>query len=258
MSLPADLEPVVPDPRKLRRTAWLLVAMMVVGGTLILLAYEKMARKQAQSSRPAMIHQIRKERDLLVIRQDGSTADLFDLRGKVFVVHVLSRSHPDVAARSLETMKSLAGRFAATPDFHLVSLVVDPPPAEQTVQELGALAASHGMALPKWWLATNEARTLHKFIKSELKAGLFPHQEDGRWVFDTSIVLIDRNGNLRRAVVPQTKGGPPYVAAFDFDQAAEWDARRVKTGTELNNQQQLAALLESTILTLLNESPSVP
>jgi hypothetical protein len=27
-----ELEPVVPDPKKLRRTAWILVAIMIVGG----------------------------------------------------------------------------------------------------------------------------------------------------------------------------------------------------------------------------------
>jgi cytochrome oxidase Cu insertion factor (SCO1/SenC/PrrC family) len=258
MTLPADFEPAPRDPRKLRRTAWILVGIMVVGGFLIITAYEKMSREQAADTRPARFHQIRKERDLRVIRQDGKTADLFDLRGKVWVVNCISLANPEVGNRSQQVMKRLAAKYQSTADFHLVSLVVDPPPTEETSATLATSAAASGMALPQWWLATNDAPTLHKFIKQELKANSFPHQEDGVWAFDTSIVLIDREGHLRRAVVPQKRGGQPYVATFDFDQAASWDARGVKTGTDLTNEAQLALLLETTIDTLLAEHPDPP
>jgi cytochrome oxidase Cu insertion factor (SCO1/SenC/PrrC family) len=258
MTLPADFEPAPRDPGKLRRTAWILVGIMLVGGFLILRAYEKMSREQAADTRPAKIHQIRKERDLRVIRQDAKTADLFDLRGKVFAVNVVSLTNPDVGRRSREVMKRLAAKYQSTVDFHLVSLVVDPPPTAETSASLAKAAAESGMTLPQWWLGTNDAPTLHKFIKQELKANLFPHQEDGVWTFDTSIMLIDREGHLRRAVVPQQRGGQPYVATFDFDEAASWDARgvKVKPDTELTNEAQLAQLLETTIDTLLAERPS--
>ena len=257
MTLPADFEPAPRDPKKLRRTAWMLVGIMVVGGFLILKAYEKVSLEQAADTRPAKIHQIRKERDLRVIRQDGKTADLFDLRGKVCVLNVISLANPDVGRRSQEVMKRLAAKYRTTADFHLVSLVVDPPPTAETSSTLARTAAAAGISLPQWWLATNDAPTLHKFIKQELKANLFPNQEDGVWVFDTSVVLIDREGHLRRAVVPQKRGGQPYVATFDFDEAASWDARgvKVKPDTELTNEAQLAQLLETTIDTLLSERP---
>jgi cytochrome oxidase Cu insertion factor (SCO1/SenC/PrrC family) len=258
MSLPADCEPAPRDPEKLRRTAWILVAVMIVGGFLIIKAYEKLSGKQAADPRPAWYHQIRKERDLRVIRQDGKTADLFDLRGKVFAVNVLSLANPDVGQRSREVMKGLAARYQSTADFHLVSLVVDPPPDLEASATLAKAAADSGITLPQWWLATNDAPTLHKFIKQELKANLFPHQANGVWTFDTSIVLIDREGHLRRAVVPQHRGGQPYVATFDFDQAASWDARGVKTGTGLTNAAQLAVLLENTVDTLLAEGAAAP
>ena len=56
---------------------------------------------------------------------------------------------------------------------------------------------------------------------------------------------------IRRAVVPQQRGGPPYVADFDFDEAAGFDARGVKTGNDRTNVRQLEFLLETTIDTLL-------
>lgn len=255
MSHPADLEPAPRDPKKLRRTAWILVAIMVIGGFLILKAYEKVAADQASDTRPAKIHRIRKERDLRVIRQDGQTVDLFDLRGKVWAINVISLTNPEAGARSQAVMKRLAERRASSPDFQLVTLVVDPPPPDETRSRLTAAAESLNIKLPQWWLGTNEAPTLHKFIKSELKANLFPHQENGTWTFDTAIVLIDRGGHLRKAVVPQKRGGPPYVATFDFDEAAAWDSRGVKTGTDLGNEAQLEALLNQTIDTLLAETP---
>ena len=109
------------------------------------------------------------------------------------------------------------------------------------------------MNLPQWWLGSNEPKTLHKFIKNELKANLYPNEIDGKWNYDPSIVLIDKNGHIRRAVVPQKQGGPPFIATFDFAQAASWDEKGAKTGTERSNTQELELLLNQTIDKLLIE-----
>ncbi len=253
MPLPADYEPAERDPKKLRKTAWILVAISAIGGVLILKAYTKYDAKNSADDKPAYTHRIQKERDLRIIRQDGKTVDLFELRGHVWVVGVISLQNPTASERSHAAMKRLAEKHAARPDFNLVSLAVEPVPAQDAIATLTKSADTLGMKLPQWWLGTNEPTTLHTFIKNELKANAFPHQEDGHWLFDTSIVLVDRNGHIRRAVVPQKQGGPPYIATFDFDQAAKWDAEKKLTGTELNNQDELELLLEKTIDTLLAE-----
>jgi cytochrome oxidase Cu insertion factor (SCO1/SenC/PrrC family) len=214
--------------------------------------------RQAEDTRPALVHRIRKERDLRIIRQDGKTADLFELRGKVWVINVISLNHPEPTQRSLDVMKRLAEKQAGNPDFALVTLAIDPVPAEQAAGFLATGAQAHGMKLPQWWLGTNEPATLHKFIKTELKSNVHPHEKDGQWIHDTSIVLIDKNGHLRRAVVPQKKGGPPFIATFDFDQAATWDAEGHLTNTERTNIQELEFLLDNTIGTLLAETAEKP
>ena len=114
------------------------------------------------------------------------------------------------------------------------------------------------MKLPQWWVGGNEAATLHKFIKNELKATLYPNESKGKWEYDSSIVLIDKNGHIRRAVVPQKRGGPPFIATFDFEQAAAWDAKGAKTGTEHSNVGQLEILLNQTIDKLLAEPFKTP
>ena len=58
--------------------------------------------------------------------------------------------------------------------------------------------------------------------------------------------------------MPQQRGGPPYVADFDFDEAAGFDARGVKTGNDRTNVRQLEFLLETTIDTLLAEPAESP
>lgn len=248
-----DLEPAVVDPAKLRRTAWILLGVMATGGILVMLAYQKMAKEQSRDNRPAMVHQIRKERDLRVIRQDGKTVDLFDLRGHVVALHCMSLEDPDRSTRSLRVMQRLKDQAEGMPGLRLVTLALDSPTPLRTVPYLEKGAAVHGMEMPVWWLATTARETLHPFVKNELKTSVFPHTEGGKWQFDTSIILLDREGRIRRAVVPQELGGPPFVATFDFDQAAGWDAQGVKTGTPLSNEKQLEALLLQTIQMLLDE-----
>lgn len=257
MPLPDDFEPAVRDPKKLARTAWILVAIMLAGGWLILKSYEKWAVQQSADDRPSIVHRIQQERSLRMIRQDGKTADLFDLRGHVLALHVISLKHPEVSARSRAVMKRLAEKYSVNPEFNLVTLVLDPMPADEIVSQLRETATAEGMVLPQWWIGGNEQATLHKFIRNELKPSTPPALVDGKWVFDPSIVLVDKTGHLRRAVVPQKQGGPPFVAPFDFDQAAEWDSAGKKTGTDLSNEAQLEVLLAKTIDKLLAE-PSQP
>ena len=273
MPLPdPSLEPAIRDPKKLRNTALILVAIMLLGGVLILLrykhvaaeaerkAYENFAQEQKSSlndasreNRPAYIYRITPERDLRVLRQDGQIANLVDLRGKLIAVNVMSLRDPQAAQRSLEVMKRLAAARAETADLALVTLIVDPRPSEKLRTVLEEAAAANGMRLPQWWLGSNEPKTLHKFIKNELKATTYPNELSGKWDYDASIVLIDKNGHIRRAVVPQKQGGDPFVATFDFDQAAAWDAKGAKTGTEHSNVEQLEILLNRTIDKLLAE-----
>jgi len=254
MPLPdPSLEPAVHDPKKLRNTAFVLVAIIFLGGWLVLKAYDKWSLQQAPDERPAIIYRITPERDLRMLRQDGKIVDLVNLRGKVIAVNVMSLRDPQVAELSMAVMKRLAASRAETQDFNLVSLVVDPLPSEKLLTRLAETAANQGIQLPQWWLGGNEPKTLHKFIKNELKANTYPNEANGKWLYDSSIVLIDKNGHIRRAVVPQKQGGPPYIATFDFEQAAAWDAKGAKTGTAHSNAEQLEILLNHTIDKLLAE-----
>jgi hypothetical protein len=248
-----SLEPAIRDPKQLRKTAFILLGIMLLGGCLVLKAYEKWSITQSKDDRPAVIYRITKERDLRMLRQDGKEADLADLRGNVIAVNVMSLRDFQAAELSTGVMKRLAEKNTVTGHFHLVSLVIDPLPVEKLSVTLRETASAQGMELPQWWLGSNEPKTLHKFIKNELKSNIYPHETAGKWEYDSSIVLIDKNGHVRRAVVPQKQGGPPFIATFDFAQAASWDAKGVKTGTDRSNLDELEFLLNQTIEKLLIE-----
>lgn len=252
---PAKLEPVTPDPRKLRLTAFILVGVMIVGGWLVLQAYQRWTEQQIRDERPAFDGgRLTAEKDLPLIRQDGTRAGLFDLAGKISIIQTISSAAPESSARTVEVMKRLSARYADQADLVLVSLVLDPGPAETAKSTLAAAAEPMGAKLPQWWVATTDPAILHKYVKKELKASVFPQLQAGKWNHDTSIVVIDRNRHIRRPVVHQKRGGAPYVGPFDFDQAASWDERGVKSGTDRTNTEELELLLIKTIDELLAES----
>ncbi len=248
---PEKLEPVTPDPKRNLVVALILLAVMIVGGIVILTAYEKRTSEGAKDGRPSLLTRISETKDLSYLRQDGKVTDLMALEGKVVVVQCLPQTQPDPV--TVGVMKRLFETYRGNPDVALLTLVLDPWPAEKLQEQLQEVAESLGAELPGWTVASNERETLHKFIKNEFKANRMPHEEDGVWKYDRSLVVIDRNRHVRRAVVPQKRGGAAYVAPFDFDLAAEWDSQGILTKTELTNTEQLEVLLGETVETLLEE-----
>lgn len=241
----------------------MLVAVMIVGGVLIMISYAQWSKSQALDDRPAVVYRITPERDLRILRQDGKTVDLVDLRGNVIALNVISVRDPQASELSMAVMKRLAESRVDDKQLNLVTLILDPQPSEKLLDMLAKSAQSNGMQLPQWWCGSNEPKTLQKFIKNELKASIYPNELKGKWEYDSSIVLIDKNGHIRRAVVPQKRGGPPYIAAFDFEQAAEWDAKEIKiapkdAGINHTNVEQLEILLNHTINKLLAEEFKKP
>src|SRR6187402_3421382 len=123
MPLPdPSLEPAIRDPKKLRNTALILVAMMLLGGWLVLKAYDRWSVQQAPDERPAVIYRITPERDLRMLRQDGKIVDVVDLRGSVIALNVTSLRDPQAAELSMAVMKRLAEARTGTKDFNLITL----------------------------------------------------------------------------------------------------------------------------------------
>ena len=254
-----DLEPAVRDPKKLRRTGWTLVALMIASSLAMLYAYNRWAEEAAKDERPALVGRL--DRNFKVWRQDESEAGLLDLAGDVFVIVPVVFSQPDGWRQTREILGELAGRYRGRGDFHIVCLTVDPegePPAElaRHAEELGA-------ELPQWWLTGAREESVHKFLKNRLKASIYPVRKEGVWEYDPAIVVVDRDRHLRQATVRARKASGKELnhrnrVVFDFEQAARWDAEGRAEGLSKTNVETLRELLFATIDRLLAETAETP
>jgi len=249
-----DLEPAVRDPKKLRRTALILVGIMAVGAIGILIAYNRDAARRADDERPALVARLDTRKDLKVWRQDETEAGLLDLAGDVFLVAPVCFAEPEGWETTRSVLLELGERYGDRGDFHLVCITVDPenePPAE-----LAKFAEELGAELPFWWLVATRDESTHKFLKNELKAGILPHRDGDRWVYDPSLVLVDRDRHLRQPTIRARKPDGKELnyrnrVPFDFEQAAKWDAEGRAEGLEKSNVDTLRELLFQTIDELL-------
>jgi cytochrome oxidase Cu insertion factor (SCO1/SenC/PrrC family) len=249
-----NMEPAVRDPAKLRKTAIYIVLFGVISAIVVLWNYSIASSKQNTSDRPAYHGNV--FFNLKFLRQDGKIGGFDDLKGKVWIIQPCSVTQPETCELSTAALKRLREKYRDNADVAFVSLVIDPGPAEGALKMLQQAAEQQTAALPKWWFGTTDPAALHKYLKDKCKLGTLPHFHEGKWLYDSSLIVVDRDMKLRRAVIPQKKGGRPYVTGFDFAQAAEWDRQGITTGTDLSNQQEMQQLLEKTIERLLTETPT--
>jgi len=247
-----DLEPAVRDPKKLRRTAFILVGIMLLGAIFVLIAYNRDAARRAEDSRPAITGRLNK--NFKVWRQDESEAGLLDLRGDVFVIVPVVFSQPDSWKTTREVLLEMEARYASRPDLHIVCVTQDPE--NEPPERLATEAEKLGAELPQWWLAGSREESVHKFFKNVLKANTMAHRKDGELIYDPSLVVIDRDRHIRQPTVRAKKESGRELnyrnrVTFDFEAAAQWDADGRSEGLEKSNVETMKDLLFDTVDELL-------
>lgn len=245
---PKTLEPAIRDPRKLRRTAFILVGIMIAGGIGILAAYNKVAKKQAYDPRPPIYGRLNE--NLAVVRQDGSAAGLLELDNCVWLACAVSVNQPDSWKRSREVMQRVQKKYAGNPTVRLVCITVDPE--NETPAVLARAAAETGAELPTWWFAGagadfTQKDLIRKYLKDKFKLGVMPSYSNGKWSYNPKVMVVDRNRHLR-----QGKNGRAVVE-FDFDAAASYDAKGLSSGSNKTNAELMEEVLIRTIEALLAE-----
>lgn len=238
------LEPVERDPRKLRRTALIVLLVAVLGGVVILKAYEKLLAKQEKDPRPAMVARFNK--NFAFERQDGKVLSLEDLKGKVWVACAVDLSQPESWARSREAMKKIAEVYRGDARVKLVCFSIDPVKDSVAVRE--AYAKSLGADGEQWWFVTAQREFVQKFLKDECRLGLMPSvKKDGTWEYNPRVFVVDTNLNLRTG-----KKGSAQVE-FDFDRAAIWDQQGRHEGISTSNVEEMGNILRDTVEKILHE-----
>ena len=130
MALPENFEPAERDPVKLRRTALILVGVMIVGGWFVMRAYSKWTQERHADDRPAIIHRIDPKSSLKMARQDKTQQDLVDQRQNVLAVHVIELDQLEDSELSINVLKRTVEKYKDRDDFIVLTLLLNPGSAE--------------------------------------------------------------------------------------------------------------------------------
>ncbi|MCW1915707.1 SCO family protein [Luteolibacter sp. GHJ8] len=234
------LEPAVRDPRKLRNTALILTAIMIASAVGIFVAYLKLAERQANDDTPSFKGRLDPNQVLKVWRQDESEGDLGSLQGHVYVIAPVLFSDPERWQHTRAVLERLAKKYADREDFHIVCLTVDPE--NEPPKKLAEYAKELDATLPKWWLAATREESTHKFLKNILRMEVYPHREDGKWIYDGAVVVIDRDRHIRKGTVKMSDRFRTD-AKFDFEAAAAWGKEHPVDGDTTRVSRDLEDLL---------------
>jgi cytochrome oxidase Cu insertion factor (SCO1/SenC/PrrC family) len=107
------------------------------------------------------------ENDLELVNQDGETVALSELKEKVWVATNFFAACPNCLATSSQDLKKLYEEFRGNPDFHVVSITVNP--AEDTVEKLKMYADALEADTRNWWFLRGPAEAVHEYVEKEMK-----------------------------------------------------------------------------------------
>jgi hypothetical protein len=209
----SKLEPADRDPKKLRATAYKLVLLMVIGGIGLQYAYHNYQKRTGQSDRPTLLTKVTDETTL--ITSDKVRHDIQDLKGKVTLVLTLTKEIQPESQPSLDALKVVMAKF---PDPekrpHLLLFILDG--SEEEPEAMSQILADYGDESNVWRVATDKDGkvSLRAFLKNRLRFGIYPRLEEGRYIYDSQIVLLDQHLHVR--------GQPGAPHGWDFEKVVGW------------------------------------
>ncbi len=107
------------------------------------------------------------EKDLLLTNQDGEEVRLSDLKDKVWVATNFFAACPNCLATSSDDLKRLYEEFGSNPDFHIVSITINPE--EDTVSQLKAYADALNADSRNWWFLRGPVEQVWEYVETEMK-----------------------------------------------------------------------------------------
>ncbi|MDA7881188.1 hypothetical protein N9A94_02690 [Akkermansiaceae bacterium] len=209
----SKLEPADRDPKKLRATAYKLVLLMVIGGIGLQYAYRNYQERTGKSDRPSMLTKVTDKTRL--ITSDKVVHDIQDLKGKVTLVLTLTKKIQPESQPSLDALKVVMEKFpeeAKRP--HLLLFILDG--SEEDPEAMSKILAEYGDETKVWRVAADKDGkvSLRAFMKNRLQFGIYPRLEEGRYVYDSQIVLLDQFLHVR--------GQPGASHGWDFEKVVGW------------------------------------
>ena len=103
------------------------------------------------------------EKDLTLLNQKGEHVKLSELKGKVWVVNNFFASCPNCQVTASDDLKELYDEFGSNPDFHLVSITINPE-----VDDLQSYADAMGAKEQNWWFLRGEVSEVYEYLEKEM------------------------------------------------------------------------------------------
>ncbi len=222
-----DLEPAERNPAELRRTALILVTIMIIGAIAVLSAYFVKSRELAEENigRPPITSKI--SRNFAAKNQDDKLVALYDLEGKVWFAVPVCISQLDENKHALAMMKEVTEHYKESDEVRFVAVSIEGVDLGVKPEGLKKAMEQLGIDDPRWWfLTTGDTNKQRGYIKDQLRLGLVSERADGdpagKWKFPSQIALIDRRMHIRQR--------------YDFKEAREYE---IKAEKELEKRPEL-------------------
>jgi len=189
----SQLEPAERDPVKLRNTALILVAFMIIGGGLITYSYKKYM--DSRPFRPTVLDRFSEFEALKLQEAHLGEKHLTALWGKVWIAAAVSQAEPEKSAINLQKLQEIISHFPADERPPVVLFFIDVKPEE--ARQLKSLYPEFGDSTTCWRVSANDEQvrdTLKKGLKIEVH--LSPNPDESIYTH-AGIVIVDKNRHLR-------------------------------------------------------------
>lgn len=195
-----DLEPRERNPAEIRKTIFILIAMMIVGAAFVISAYKR-HEASMDKDRPPISAKLSK--NLGAKNQDGKVLSLSVFENKVWFVAPVCVTQLDENKYAIEMMKELVEHYRENDNvgFALIStegvdMGVGPEQLAEAAQKLGV--DTERLTL----FTTGETAKQRGYLKDQLRLGIVSERPEGdpagKWKFPSQIALIDQGMHLRQ------------------------------------------------------------
>lgn len=213
----------------MRATALKLVLFMVVSGTILTLAYNKYQKRTSDSDRPSLLTKIT-EPDVELLTSDGKMRNLQDLKGKVTLAITLPSTPQPESQASLDALDAIMETFkdkAEKPT--ILAFVLDGTNTEP--EKMASVLSKYGEEPEVLRVAANaDGKTsLRSFLKAKMRFNITPSEKDGKFVYDTRLVLLDQHLHVR--------GHPGASHGWDFAKVAGFDREYAEAKEEFPDKE---------------------
>ncbi len=198
---------------------------MIFGSIYLLISYGKYQENEAarDGDRPTYMHAIRE--NISFITDGGKIRQIADLEGRVWIAVVLTKELQPDSKPTVASLRWLAEKFKDEPEKAptVVAFVLDVD-ADQP-QELAKVLPDFSEDIELWRVAAGEGKTpVQEFIKNGFRFGEVPQLEDGKWEYDSNLMLLDQQAKVR--------GTPSGKMSYDFYQVAAMEAAYAQAGKD--------------------------